>query len=105
MKTVKKKTTKKKASTKAKKSNFCEELAGRTKHYTSSGLAVRKFEWQGTIAVPISEEQNPIQFNRNLGKKSSRPKTEQTVSLNSEGTPDLERIRKQTEQKGSKPLD
>lgn len=89
----------------AKKSNFCEQVASRPKVYQTSGLAVRKFAWNGTQAVPTKEDQVATQFNRNLGKQTARPKTEQTVSLNSEGTPDLQRIREQTERKGSKPTE
>lgn len=106
MTVVAKKKTKKKATAKRRpKTNFCEQVANRPREYRTSDLAVRRFEWQGTVAVPVSDRGGKTEFNRNLGKTSSRPKTEQTVSLNSEGTPDLERIREQTERKGSKPLD
>lgn len=100
MKAVKKKKAKK---TPVKKSNFCEQVASRPRIYKTSGLAVRKFEWSGTQAVPVSEAQVRTELNRNLGKKSARPKDEQTVSLNSDGTPDLQRIREQTERKGAQP--
>lgn len=104
MRTVAK--TKKKTAKRKPKANFCEQVANRPRQYsTKADLAVRKFEWQGTVAVPKAEKGPKSEFNRNLGKSSSRPKTEQTVSLNSEGTPDLQRIRTQTERKGSKPID
>ena len=95
----------KKKKSPVRKSNFCEQVASRPKVYQTSGLAVRKFEWRGTTAVPSGASPVPTQFNRNLGKPSSRPKSEQTVSLNSDGTPDLKRIREQTERKGSKPTE
>ena len=101
----KKKMTKKKTTASAPKSNFCDEVAQRPKKYSTNGLAVRKFEWHGTVARPTAEYQSDMNFNKNLKKESARPKTEQTVSLNPDGAPDLERLRKQVKDKGSKPID
>ena len=100
--------TKKKAATKTqakKKTNFCEEMKSRPREYQTSNLAVRKFTWNGTVAIPLGEKGVDTAFNKNLSKGSPRPKVEQTVSLNADGHPDVNRLQQQVKDKGSRPID
>lgn len=96
--------TTKKAQTK-KTSNFCDEVKSRPREYQTSNLAVRKFTWNGTVAVPTAEKGSYTAFNKNSTGESSRPKTEQTVSLNADGHPDVNRLQQQVKDKGSRPID